>query len=115
MSLCIAELMKENWDPDFQPPRKKAKRTKVAIDKRFDEAKGADEVAGITKGYVPPNTAKNTTWAMRVFEEWRCAQKKKYTGDEVCGAILPLLIASLVPRPKTVRRKGPGFHCLRMR
>ena len=60
MSLCLAELMeKENWDPDFQPPRKKAKRTKVAIDKCFAEAKRADEVAEITKGYVPPNTAKN--------------------------------------------------------
>ena len=23
--------------------------------------------------------------------------------------------ASLVPRPETARRKGPGFHCLRMR
>ena len=22
---------------------------------------------------------------------------------------------SLVPRPETARRKGPGFHCLRMR
>ena len=30
--LCVAELMeKENCDPDFQPPKKKAKRTKVAI------------------------------------------------------------------------------------
>ena len=45
-------MEKENWDPDFQPPRKKAKRTKVAIDKRFAEAKRADEVAEITKGYV---------------------------------------------------------------
>ena len=26
--------------------------------------------------------------------------------------ILPI---SLVPRPETARRKGPGFHCLRMR
>ena len=31
-------------------------------------------MADITKGYVPPNTAKNTTWALRVFEEWRTAR-----------------------------------------
>ena len=79
-------MEEENWDPDFQPPRKKPKRTKVAIDKRFAEAKRADEVAEVTKGYIPPNTAKNTTWAMRVFEEWCCARNKKCTGDEVCGA-----------------------------
>ena len=24
-------------------------------------------------------------------------------------------VSSLVPRPETARRKGPGFHCLRMR
>lgn len=76
-------MEKENCDPDFQPPKKKAK---VGINKHFAEAKGADEVAEITKGYVPLNTAKNTTWAMRVFKEWRCAQNKKCTGDEVCGA-----------------------------
>ena len=29
---------------------------------------------------------------------------------------LPVRVnASLVPRPETARRKGPGFHCLRMR
>ena len=60
-------MEKENWDPDFQPPKKKAKRTKVIIDKRFAKVKTVDEVADITKGFVPSNTAKNTTWAMRVF------------------------------------------------
>ena len=25
------------------------------------------------------------------------------------------VVSSLVPRPETARRKGPGFHCLRMR
>ena len=66
MSLCIAELMeKENCDPDFQPPKEKAK---VGINKHFAKAKGADEVAEITKGYVPLNTAKNTTRAMQVFK-----------------------------------------------
>ena len=61
---------------------------KVTVDKRFAEAKTAAEVADITKGYVPPNTARNITWALRVFEEWRCARNKKCTSDEVCAANL---------------------------
>ena len=81
-------MEKENWDPDFQPPKKKARHTKVTIDKRFAKAKTVDEVADITKGFVSPNTAKNTTWAMQVFEEWRCVRNKNCTGDEICGANL---------------------------
>lgn len=45
-------MEKDNCDLDFQLPKKKAKRTKVAIDKRFAEVKGADQVAEITKGYI---------------------------------------------------------------
>ena len=78
-------MEKENYDPDFQPPKKKAKlsKAKLTVDERFAKPKTGDEVADITKGYVPPNTAKNTTWALRVFEEWRCARNKKCT-DAVC-------------------------------
>ena len=28
---------------------------------------------------------------------------------------ISIVSSSLVPRPETARRKGPGFHCLRMR
>ena len=48
-------MEKKNWDPDFQPP-KKARRTKVTIDKRFAKAKIVDEVA-LPKGLylqIPP-------------------------------------------------------------
>ena len=61
-------------------------RVKLAGDERFAKAKTSTEVADITKGYVPPNTAKNTTWALRVFEEWRTARNKNST--EVCDANL---------------------------
>ena len=50
-------MEKENWDPDFQPPKKKARCTKVMIDKHFAKAKTVDEVADITKGsylQLPP-------------------------------------------------------------
>ena len=72
----------------MQPPKKKARRTQVTINKRLAKAKTVDQVADITKGFVPPNNAKNTTWAMLVFEEWRCAQNKHCTCDEICGANL---------------------------
>lgn len=40
MSLCIVDLMeKDNCDLDSQPPKQKAKHTKVVIDKRFAEVK----------------------------------------------------------------------------
>jgi len=46
----MVELMeKDNCDLDIQPPKKKAKHTKVAIDRHFAEVKGADEMAEITK------------------------------------------------------------------
>ena len=61
-------------------------RVKLAGGERFAKAKTSTEVADITKGYVPPNTAKNTTWALRVFEEWRTARNKNST--EVCDANL---------------------------
>ena len=32
-----------------------------------------------------------------------------------CWYDMIMCIFSLVPRPETARRKGPGFHCLRMR
>lgn len=55
-------MEKDNCDLDFQPPKKKAKHTNIAIDKRFAEVKCAYEVAEInTKGYVLLNTAKNIT------------------------------------------------------
>lgn len=75
-------MEKENWDPDFQPPKKKARHTnlKVTINKRFAKAKTVDEVADIAKGFIPSTTAKNTTRAVRVFEEWHCARNKNCTG-----------------------------------
>lgn len=73
---------KENCDPDlsdFQlPKRKKAKH-----DDHFASAKDTDEIAKITRGFVPPNAAKSTVWAMRVFHEW-CFARNKKTTSETC-------------------------------
>ena len=49
-------MEKENWDPDFQPPTKNARCTKITIDKHFAKAKTVDEVA-LPKGsylQIPP-------------------------------------------------------------
>ena len=62
---------------DFEPPKKKAK-------KRFAEPASAEEVAVITKGYTPSNTAKNTSWSVRVFQEW-CIARKGCSKDEACN------------------------------
>ena len=32
---------------------------------------GDDEVSSMSKGYVPPNTQKNTDWAVKNFGTWR--------------------------------------------
>ena len=52
---------------DFQPLRKKP---------RFKAPLTDDEMANVSKGFVPPNTRKNTTWAMRVFIEWKAEEKQ---------------------------------------
>ena len=36
----------------------------------FSEVTTNEVLAELSKGYIPPNTEKNTGWAMRVFEQW---------------------------------------------
>ena len=38
---------------------------------RFSTMVGDDEVSSMSKGYVPPNTQKNTDWAVKNFGTWR--------------------------------------------
>ena len=64
---------KENVDSDlrdFQPPPKKAKTTREPV-ARFKCPTSNEEMAVLSKGFVPANTQKNNAWAMRVFSEWR--------------------------------------------
>ena len=63
----------ENLDRDlrdFQPPKKKANTTRES-GARFKCLTCDEEMAGLSKGFVPANTQKNKDWAMRVFSEWR--------------------------------------------
>ena len=70
---------KENDDVDFQPPKrvKHAKAKKPGLTERFQNPTSDEAMKTITKGYVPPNTQKNTSWAMTVFNEWRLARNSK--------------------------------------
>ena len=63
----------ENLDDslaDFEPPKKKTNY------KRFKQPTDDKEMLEISKGYIPPNTQKNTSWAINVFDEWRAARSK---------------------------------------
>ena len=51
--------------------------------KRFSSPTMAEDMAVITKGFVNPNTRKNTQWALKLFCEWR-AQRN---GDDTIQMI----------------------------
>ena len=88
---------------DFQPLRKKP---------RFKAPLTDDEMANVSKGFVPPNTRKNTTWAMRVFIEWK-AERNKAAGSPLCPDNLlerpnPAQINTWLSRFVTEARKQNG-------
>ena len=63
-------------------------------------------------GFVPPNTRKNTTWAMRVFTEWK-AERNKAAGSPLCPDNLlerpnPAQINTWLSRFVTEARKQNG-------
>ena len=61
---------------DFQLPSK-AKKS------RFADPKSTAEMETLGKGPSVPNTEKSTTWAVRVFEEWR-KQRNTKEAEEKC-------------------------------
>ena len=77
----MATSMRRNEDEDMEnfepPPTKKKKKD------RFRPPISEDELAEISKGFVPPNTKKNSDWGMRVFLEWR-AQRNERVDDTKC-------------------------------
>lgn len=54
-------------DPDFQSPKKKRRKLDLPAESRFANAVSDDKMAVILKGYVPPNTQKNTDWACEML------------------------------------------------
>ena len=56
--------------------------------KRFKPPSSDDEIATLSKGFVPPNTEKNTVWAVRVFSEWRAARNDDCASDPCPDCLL---------------------------
>ena len=52
-------------------------KEKARSEDRFSEVTTDEELADLSKGYVPPNTEKNTGWAMRVFEQWQESRRAR--------------------------------------
>ena len=83
----VAHTGKENeQEGGPEPPKKlclslKKGKQKATSVERFNNVTDDAELAEISKGYVPPNTEKNTGWAMRVYRQWR--QSREDRGNNV--------------------------------
>ena len=62
-------------DSDFLSPKKKKKKCDASAptSSRFSKVSDGD-MAMLTKSFVPPNTQKNTEWALACFREWRSSR-----------------------------------------
>ena len=84
---------KENLEPqeqlvsveDSEPLKKKAKKElsllKKEVVKRFASPACTDTMNKLCEGYIPSNTAKNTQWGLRVFQQLR----EQRVGDQESG------------------------------
>ena len=61
----------------FQPAKKckltktlKVSKPKDSGKERFSETVSEEQLAVLSKGFVPTNTSKNTKWAVNAFEAW---------------------------------------------
>ena len=70
------ELRKENVDPEIEDIPKERLKLSLSKKNRFAYLQ-KEEMETIRKGYVPPNTEKNTKWALKCFNEWRYARNEK--------------------------------------
>ena len=68
---------------DFQPVKEKAKKAVVPAE-RFKTPTSDEDMTRLCKAYVPPNTKKNTDWALRLFSEWRAERNKKSPSTSLC-------------------------------
>ena len=66
----VAEATSKPTGDSVEPKRKKLRLLMNNPPSRFERV-DENEMAVICKGYVPPNTQKNTRWSLSVFNEWR--------------------------------------------
>ena len=74
---CLSESFCSEWDScsGMEPPAKKSKPDSTLS--RFSESCSSAEMQVICQGYIPKNTRKATTWALKVFKAWREQRAKE--------------------------------------
>lgn len=90
--LILRMVKKENVNPDlrdFQPPKKKVKIS-CEPGAQFKCPTSNEEMAMLSKGFVPANTQTNNVRGMQVFLEWR-AQRNRAISAKVQQCLENLL------------------------
>ena len=65
-------------DFEEEPPTKKGKLQLKGKSKRFASPLKEKDMKRLGEGPIPANTAKNTQWALRAFQDWRTQRNKLY-------------------------------------
>ena len=79
---CLGEFWYVEWDCCSSPPPSKKKKTTKAPGGRFATPLSPKSMEQVCRGVVPKNTKKCTSWALRVFEEWRT--ERNSVNEESC-------------------------------
>ena len=89
---------------DFEEPPSKIRKTKSRGSKtRFASPVLPERMEEICKGFVPANTKKATTWAVRAFEQWR-----EERNNSSCGEMCPVDLLEK-PSAEALNRWLPCF------
>ena len=74
---------KENIAVENVPAKKKRRLSLCLNKKRFGEFV-SENLLELTKKTVPKNTQKNTSWAIRNFNDWRAEREQRFPGEPEC-------------------------------
>ena len=101
---------KENVDPDLEnfKTSKRVRSEQKKSAKRFKSATDDEEIQVLTNGYVPDNTKKNTAWAVKVFNEWRCAREFESPPNDILTVGDADQLNSWIPQFVNEARKADG-------
>ena len=78
------------------PTNKGRQHHSLAPSSRFNVLTSKEELATLSKGFVPANTLANTEWAVRNFSEWAEWRRKVHPEDPVPGDILRTICCVII-------------------
>ena len=78
---------KENVPLELEEPVKKKCRKSLSLRKRRFGQSVSENLSEVTKPIMPKNTKKNTSWALRNFNDWR-SERERHCPQEVCHSDL---------------------------